>query len=269
MCGTEDPDHPRMRGEDVEGKSRNKRRYGSPPHARGRPTEVVSDQTGEGITPACAGKTPAMCTSYSPSGDHPRMRGEDMGLIPSEGTPTGSPPHARGRLDRESMKVALDMDHPRMRGEDAAELAVEVPGLGSPPHARGRPTRSVSATSRKRDHPRMRGEDFLRPLRDALRAGSPPHARGRRASARYPATPPRITPACAGKTGKLIHYSATSTDHPRMRGEDMIHVRMNARYAGSPPHARGRLWRPSSRAARARITPACAGKTRMGSHAGS
>ena len=29
-------DHPRMRGEDVEGKSRNKRRYGSPPHARGR-----------------------------------------------------------------------------------------------------------------------------------------------------------------------------------------------------------------------------------------
>ena len=46
-----------------------------------------------------------------------------------------------------------------------------------------------------------------------------------------------------------------------MRGEDRNADWTAANLGGSPPHARGRPFRDGSAAKRARITPACAGKT--------
>ena len=51
------PDHPRMRGEDIIDRAFDRLDEGSPPHARGRPRRRWHGLTGEGITPACAGKT--------------------------------------------------------------------------------------------------------------------------------------------------------------------------------------------------------------------
>ena len=71
-------DHPRMRGEDMRPRLFRIRVEGSPPHARGRPVEYEHGDDGQGITPACAGKTWVAWFWLGCWGDHPRMRGEDF-----------------------------------------------------------------------------------------------------------------------------------------------------------------------------------------------
>ena len=107
----------------------------------------------------------------------------------------------------------------------------------------------------------MRGEDFLGTRRRRWRSGSPPHARGRRLYEAFPKRWTGITPACAGKTGKLRFANAGRRDHPRMRGEDSSRKRRGGVSGGSPPHARGRLQNMLANNALGGITPACAGKT--------
>ena len=74
--------------------------------------------------------------------------------------------------------------------------------------------------------------------------------------------PRGITPACAGKTFAALSARFSASDHPRMRGEDGSRPDSSPIPRGSPPHARGRLWRRPRAAECVRITPACAGKTR-------
>ena len=108
----------------------------------------------------------------------------------------------------------------------------------------------------------MRGEDNLFKDLGLPSRGSPPHARGR---PRCPDDEIRchgITPACAGKTIAASLSERPPGDHPRMRGEDLSIAPETTWRIGSPPHARGRR-RPARRNhPRARITPACAGKTK-------
>ena len=209
------------------------------------------------------------------------MRGEDAcGLYAVMGV-SGSPPHARGRLQSHSCQTFVFRitpacagktprrvapmlwitDHPRMRGEDNCCSFRNKGASGSPPHARGRPkarsrvvrgTRITPACAGKttmftnimadrKDHPRMRGEDLLLNIALTQPLGSPPHARGRQQISAASKPPTRITPACAGKTPMFRLNRRWKTDHPRMRGED----------CGTP----------SGGSLRTRITPACAGKT--------
>ena len=96
----EEPDHPRMRGEDFRRRVAEKRGLGSPPHARGRPWDFSPTLRSSRITPACAGKTARASWRPAPWRDHPRMRGEDQGFKAFHHARTGSPPHARGRRTR-------------------------------------------------------------------------------------------------------------------------------------------------------------------------
>ena len=91
-------DHPRMRGEDLGSRRRRAWPAGSPPHARGRLTSRLNVLAMSRITPACAGKTAATCSTPWCTGDHPRMRGEDGVKTWPPSMRPGSPPHARGRL---------------------------------------------------------------------------------------------------------------------------------------------------------------------------
>ena len=191
------------------------------------------------------------------------MRGEDGCVSVASASPSGSPPHARGRprhvrrlrnLQRITPACAGKTlpsrsrrqrrpDHPRMRGEDRTETASRTASRGSPPHARGRPSTSTSQTlsSRitpacagktmmcvmpclvSRDHPRMRGEDSEDHAKAPVGGG--------------------ITPACAGKTAVSACSGHVAGDHPRMRGEDWMASRAGKFGYGSPPHARGRQGR--------------------------
>ena len=50
------------------------------------------------IIPACAGNTSSFKSMQSSVRDHPRMRGEHVGLVTHVGEYKGSSPHARGTL---------------------------------------------------------------------------------------------------------------------------------------------------------------------------
>ena len=230
-----------MRGEDDLKKLFELVCYGSPPHARGRRPHVNPSRVVPGITPACAGKTASLGKRIAHRSDHPRMRGEDHPLWIKAIMCTGSPPHARGRLQ----EIRPDSKWFRITPACAGKTF----GLGGglvPPW----------------DHPRMRGEDATYRQKMSLLAGSPPHARGRRSQSRKGSRASGITPACAGKTTPAATTSPKPRDHPRMRGEDSESSQSSPIPAGSPPHARGRLSTLRTPRRSCRITPACAGKTR-------
>ena len=70
-----------------------------------------------------------------------------------------------------------------------------------------------------------------------------------------------ITPACAGKSKLAINSVGIGADHPRMRGEKSVRVRLRGANEGSPPHARGKAICDSTDYPALGITPACAGKS--------
>ena len=147
------------------------------------------------------------------------MRGEDIPTVTVTSTPSGSPPHARGRQEGKRSVGSVSRITPACAGKTWWR--------GSRPAAPG-------------DHPRMRGEDITVQKTTISHGGSPPHARGRRDLGLRPGTLERITPACAGKTSSVHVRSHVLTDHPRMRGEDTEIVIRDQFFIGSPPHARGR-----------------------------
>ena len=172
-------DHPRMRGEDHSVAPGEEVEEGSPPHARGRPAAQAGRASACRITPACAGKTLRPPAATSRRSDHPRMRGEDMGIPKGHVASRGSPPHARGR------RIAVC-------------IAVCIGGIT--PACAGKTCCDQSAESNAKDHPRMRGEDGMVKMSEHTILGSPPHARGRHPFGRPTNQYPGITPACAGKT---------------------------------------------------------------------
>ena len=173
---------------------------GSPPHARGRPSQNRTQACWLGITPACAGKTSRSASRTGLSRDHPRMRGEDSTTASFRRLRSGSPPHARGRRRR-------------WRGL--------LGGVGITPACAGKTDTTGFPVLSTEDHPRMRGEDMSGIDGTLELLGSPPHARGRPAG-RYMLTDwSGITPACAGKTRCPLLRASSPRDHPRMRGEDV------------------------------------------------
>ena len=70
-----------------------------------------------------------------------------------------------------------------------------------------------------------------------------------------------ITPACAGKSSISSLSASDSGDHPRMCGEKHVIKLSRAKIKGSPPHVRGKGPRLLKEKVKARITPACAGKS--------
>ena len=235
-----------MNGSPPHARGRRRRRrgirfkVGSPPHARGRQESRRYRQCRSGITPACAGKTLETVNPFRQISDHPRMRGEDVLPLPRTETIKGSPPHARGRL---------------------VERLLHLDGRGITPACAGKTNDGGFLPTMRPDHPRMRGEDSVQGTVQSLTQGSPPHARGRHAPITAAGMDFRITPACAGKTPSTGVATATTTDHPRMRGEDWWRSSRVVGVGGSPPHARGRRRTGRPFPGRIRITPACAGKT--------
>ena len=294
-------DHPRMRGEHNVALLMGVAKAGSSPHARGAPEGFELRILGAGIIPACAGSTPCATSHPASARDHPRMRGEHWVAQCIISISTGSSPHARGARRRRGARSGkpgiipacaggtrlLGLrrgrwgDHPRMRGEHKYTRLSVASSPGSSPHARGAPCLSLSARSARRiipacagstpspralglherDHPRMRGEHSCLSGLLAWQGGSSPHARG--APERYTGKPIAvgIIPACAGSTYRRYHQQLRSRDHPRMRGEHFVFLSTLRRVKGSSPHARGAPFNAPTKAAAARIIPACAGST--------
>ena len=92
--------------------------------------------------------------------------------------------------------------------------------------------------------------------------GSSPHTRG--APYRRPSSPlrGRIIPAYAGSTSSSHSPTASSADHPRIRGEHVLSDLLPDDVRGSSPHTRGALLKPFKISQRYGIIPAYAGSTR-------
>lgn len=130
-------DHPRTCGEKLIPPLLGFGLTGSPPHMRGKERGSTSRQRRKGITPAHAGKSPAMSPGHITLRDHPRTCGE-KGISDFSGNyEDGSPPHMRGK----------------------ARSPLLFPGISriTPAHA-GKSTFSRFWTSNVEDHPRTCGE---------------------------------------------------------------------------------------------------------------
>ena len=115
------------------------------------------------------------------------------------------------------------------------------------------------------EHPRVRGEDISSRVTGFCSVGTPPRARGRRLTP-WAGTPNHgNTPACAGKTRWCGVAGIPEGEHPRVRGEDLSREHLLVSGVGTPPRARGRLPYPVGARLVRGNTPACAGKTPVGS----
>ena len=90
-------DHPRVCGEKDLKRVRWRYTVGSPPRVRGKGYTVGFFPGGQGITPACAGKSTPTSTTPFGRKDHPRVCGEKKAYGRSEDGREGSPPRVRGK----------------------------------------------------------------------------------------------------------------------------------------------------------------------------
>ena len=130
-------DHPRLRGENLHILCTFTKLIGSPPLARGKQFDTTDSSGAARITPACAGKTFYFCCSSKTDKDHPRLRGENIIFYFSRVDDSGSPPLARGKLEKFAA-ICFKVDHPRLRGENFPFHHTPIKSLGSPPLARGK-----------------------------------------------------------------------------------------------------------------------------------
>ena len=170
--------------------------------------------------------------------DHPRLRGEQTHEHNPCGRWTGSPPLARGTADRQGRPC--------------------LPA-GITPACAGNSATGAEAKNAPWDHPRLRGEQYTQVSLLLRLAGSPPLARGTGFHSFFASLDMGITPACAGNSGNHVDAQAFVEDHPRLRGEQMLHAVTCAQQRGSPPLARGTVFERKKDGVVGGITPACAG----------
>ena len=171
---------------------------------------------------------------------HPRVCGEnvrqDLGALGR----VGSSPRVRGKHQR-----GRSLRHAR----------------GLIPACAGKTDRSSSSTGNRRAHPRVCGENDIALLdRDAV-AGSSPRVRGKPRRRPRKRVPPGLIPACAGKTPAGPRKRPRRPAHPRVCGENAMSVSSKPAIPGSSPRVRGKRLDLVRRHRRARLIPACAGKT--------
>ena len=95
----------------------------------------------------------------------------------------------------------------------------------------------------------------------AYQEGSPPLTRGTRESFIERICYYGITPAYAGNTLNGVTKCVIWRDHPRLRGEHDLSIKLLPLYGGSPPLTRGTLIDGAKGLASFGITPAYAGNT--------
>ena len=133
------------------------------------------------ITPACAGRTDTKQTLMFHFWDHPRVCGKNLPNCTTVGENAGSPPRVREEL------ISTRLATLRRR---------------ITPACAGRTKFFLIFFSSRRDHPRVCGKNLF--FSSAIRnnSGSPPRVREEPHPYIHCLDTPRITPACAGRTGQ-------------------------------------------------------------------
>ena len=176
-------------------------------------------------------------------GAHPRVCGENAGLLGSDAGTSGSPPRVRGK--QAAFEVA--------RGDG-----------GLTPACAGKTITNADNAFMAGAHPRVCGENRARDRDAGASAGSPPRVRGKRRFSTWAPWTRGLTPACAGKTLATPAMLVCLGAHPRVCGENVRAWSLADIDAGSPPRVRGKRTRAAGVHPPRGLTPACAGKTPSG-----
>ena len=180
--------HPRSRGENAVTVTVSAGSSGSSPLTRGKPPRGCSRSRNQRLIPAHAGKT-SPCSSGRPlNRAHPRSRGENRRVLPTQLGSSGSSPLTRGKHVAGQRRYFGRRLIPAHAGKTAALLRAE---------------KSPAA------HPRSRGENLVLNTKGADAEGSSPLTRGKPGVRDDVRDRRRLIPAHAGKTSSL---KATSTD---------------------------------------------------------
>ncbi len=232
--------HPRSRGDHRSRRARPGRWGGSPPLARGPLLGVDPHALGGRLTPARAGTTSVFASygAYTPA--HPRSRGDHPACASSGLGSCGSPPLARGPQCGPVHRRGDVRLTPARAGTTAPRSGHRGPGAA---------------------HPRSRGDHRMNRRNHRPVNGSPPLARGPQRPSRTGPGHRRLTPARAGTTRPTRRANASSTAHPRSRGDHCCGSHRTWSASGSPPLARGPPDRRPLAVLVQRLTPARAGTT--------
>ena len=251
--------HPRPRGEAGIVRIHTSHSEGPSPPTRGSPGAPGRGPEPHGSIPAHAGKPPTSRSRASPSGVHPRPRGEACWRRVSVASSSGPSPPTRGSRPDPAMATTIHRSipahagkpdtegpgnggqgvHPRPRGEAVGpRLCVSHSsgpspptrgshpgadggelGLGSIPAHAGKPSSPRGSSQGKGVHPRPRGEALQEPSVVGALRGPSPPTRGSRTPRPCRSGPRGSIPAHAGKPARSRRARRTRRVHPRPRGE--------------------------------------------------
>ena len=293
--------HPRVCGENRTSPRATPRPSGSSPRVRGKLVHHLEDRAPGRLIPACAGKTRPRAGNHPATPAHPRVCGENSRAALYPAMRVGSSPRVRGKQRRQhhhlpprrlipacagktasSPRIARPRRaHPRVCGENIFKWHRRSRRTGSSPRVRGKreqvpwpvpreglipacagKTPGPPSTSRARwAHPRVCGENDNATALQCARHGSSPRVRGKLDERGLDALPPRLIPACAGKTPRPRCGTSSPGAHPRVCGENPNPATFTWTCGGSSPRVRGKPSWGSTAAPSSRLIPACAGKT--------
>ena len=117
-------DHPRVCGEKILEARHSPIRTGSPPRVRGKAGRCRCDRRGNGITPACAGKSQPHYRFRQCPRDHPRVCGEKTSARILLITSAGSPPRVRGKVSSRLFKMPLTRITPACAGKRLQQMTM-------------------------------------------------------------------------------------------------------------------------------------------------
>ena len=137
------------------------------------------------------------------------------------------------------MKQPMQPVHPRIRGERANAWSHFASSRGSSPHTRGTLPAENRVNAPLRFIPAYAGNATISSLSFLHLLGSSPHTRGTLALANAIRKGDRFIPAYAGNASLFQMTSRRSSVHPRIRGERIQKVDLEALGTGSSPHTRG------------------------------
>ena len=219
------------------------RPVGSSPHTRGTRYCTNNECETFRFIPAYAGNEQTVRVARLTWPVHPRIRGERSQRAPRTLATSGSSPHTRGTIPAPPP--------PSTRSRFIPAYAGNAPFGGS-------------STGEKAVHPRIRGERTGGQTALPSIIGSSPHTRGTRFRQGCRFLCLRFIPAYAGNAASRCEMPATSSVHPRIRGERNNEIARVAPSIGSSPHTRGTLAEHHRYDAGRRFIPAYAGNAATG-----
>ena len=211
---------------------------GSSPRVRGTAVHSENGVARRRFIPACAGNSRFRGSSRRPRAVHPRVCGEQHGMVSWLVVAVGSSPRVRGTVRRDDARARHDRFIPACAGN--------------------RPALSKMIWLMT-VHPRVCGEQLFRAFENKGALGSSPRVRGTATSVTLTTQWNRFIPACAGNSGRSPLSPGRPAVHPRVCGEQVRMPWLPDRPSGSSPRVRGTVDLWGNDALSDRFIPACAG----------